>query len=120
MCCTSMDTATLVRRMKKVGTFGTRFGLRRMLLVLLAMAASAFAQSQTAVQSQMPVQSQTQAAPASRDQLTVAATIHGTLKLDGGWRFRVGDDPTWSDPAYDDSKWDKINVTTPASFATPR
>lgn len=25
--------------------------------------------------------------------------------LDGSWRFHVGDDPRWADPAFDDSHW---------------
>lgn len=49
---------------------------------------------------------------AGREQVVVPSSIHGTIKLDGNWRFHTGDDPAWADPAFDDSTWDKINVTT--------
>ena len=49
---------------------------------------------------------------AGREQVVVPSGIHGTIKLDGNWRFHTGDDPAWADPAFDDSTWDKINVTT--------
>src|SRR4051812_26101898 len=43
--------------------------------------------------------------------LRAAATL-----LDGPWYFRVGDDPSWSDPSTDDSHWDTIDLTaTPGS-----
>ena len=48
---------------------------------------------------------------AGREQVVVPSSIHGTFKLDGNWRFHTGDDPAWADPAFDDSTWDKINVT---------
>jgi hypothetical protein len=48
-----------------------------------------------------------------REQVVVPSSIHGTIKLDGNWRFHTGDDLAWADPAFDDSAWDKINVTTP-------
>lgn len=32
------------------------------------------------------------------------------LDLKGEWRIELGDDQRWADPAYSDSKWDKINV----------
>ena len=49
---------------------------------------------------------------AGREQVVVPSGIHGTIKLDGNWRFHTGDDPAWADPAFDDSAWEKINVTT--------
>jgi sigma-B regulation protein RsbU (phosphoserine phosphatase) len=48
-----------------------------------------------------------------REQVIVPSSIHGIIKLDGNWRFHTGDDPSWADPAFDDSAWDKINVTMP-------
>ncbi|GAB4288958.1 MAG: hypothetical protein Kow0098_06590 [Ignavibacteriaceae bacterium] len=30
--------------------------------------------------------------------------------LRGSWRFFIGDDPVWSDPAFDDSNWELIKV----------
>ena len=32
--------------------------------------------------------------------------------LDSGWRFRVGDNPAWADPAFDDSAWDKVDLAS--------
>jgi len=34
--------------------------------------------------------------------------IHGAMLLDGPWRFQVGDDPRWADPAFDDSAWPTV------------
>ena len=36
------------------------------------------------------------------------------MKLDGPWRFQVGDDPRWADPDFDDSTW--ATVTLGQSF----
>ena len=49
-------------------------------------------------------------ASALRDQLTVPASIHGTLKINNGWRFHTGDDPAWADPGFDDSSWPKLSL----------
>ncbi len=35
--------------------------------------------------------------------------------LDGEWRFRVGDDPHWADADLDDSGWETMNLSAPAS-----
>jgi len=32
------------------------------------------------------------------------------LDLRGKWKFQIGDDQRWSDPAFDDKKWDEIFV----------
>jgi hypothetical protein len=34
--------------------------------------------------------------------------MHGILELDGPWRFQMGDDPRWADPAFDDSSWPTV------------
>jgi hypothetical protein len=34
----------------------------------------------------------------------------GTIPLDKGWRFHLGDDKAWADPALDDSNWEPIRV----------
>jgi hypothetical protein len=54
-----------------------------------------------------------QPAPAMREQLVVPSTIHGTMRIDNAWRFRMGDDPAWANPTFDDSSWDKINLNAP-------
>ena len=30
------------------------------------------------------------------------------MQLDGPWRFQMGDDPRWADPAFDDSAWPTV------------
>ncbi|MGB6689444.1 MAG: GGDEF domain-containing protein, partial [Terracidiphilus sp.] len=32
------------------------------------------------------------------------------IDLDGPWRFQIGDDPTWADPGFDDSKWQTVTL----------
>jgi hypothetical protein len=32
------------------------------------------------------------------------------MKLDGPWRFQVGDDPRWAEPDFDDSAWPTISL----------
>jgi stage II sporulation SpoE-like protein len=46
-----------------------------------------------------------------RDETVVPATIHGAIKINNSWRFRAGDDPAWANPDFDDSGWDKIDLT---------
>jgi len=90
--------------MKNAGKPMARF---RGWMILLCLAAPAvpvcYAQGQPAPQP---------SAPAIVEQLTVPATIHGTMKIASGWRFRVGDDPAWANPAFDDSSWDKIDLAS--------
>jgi hypothetical protein len=33
--------------------------------------------------------------------------------LNGPWKFHTGDDPAWSDPAFDDSGWEAVDLTAP-------
>src|SRR6478752_2595870 len=35
--------------------------------------------------------------------------------LDGAWRFHTGDDPRWADVDADDSGWEVMDLTAPAS-----
>lgn len=53
-------------------------------------------------------------APASVPAAAPSA-MHGILELDGPWRFQMGDDPRWADPAFDDSSW--LTVTLGKSLA---
>jgi len=39
--------------------------------------------------------------------------------LDGPWRFHTGDDPTWADPAFDDSGWESVDLTAPPGAHDP-
>ncbi len=46
------------------------------------------------------------------EQLVVPSAIHGSIRLDGSWRFQTGDNPAWADPNFDDSAWSKIDLHT--------
>src|SRR5690242_7470939 len=35
--------------------------------------------------------------------------------LDGPWRFHIGDDPRWANADADDSGWETMDLTAPAS-----
>ncbi len=35
---------------------------------------------------------------------------HSEVILDGKWKFKVGDNPSWSSPDFDDSSWDEIKA----------
>jgi diguanylate cyclase len=39
----------------------------------------------------------------------------GLAPLDGPWQFHIGDDPAWSDPAFDDLAWEQVTVDKPWS-----
>jgi hypothetical protein len=40
---------------------------------------------------------------------------NGTVVLNGPLKFHTGDDMAWAQPDYDDSAWDKMDLTLPAS-----
>jgi hypothetical protein len=42
-----------------------------------------------------------------------APDLRPLLDLSGNWRFELGDNAQWSNPSYDDSKWDRIYVPSP-------
>jgi len=37
-----------------------------------------------------------------------------TARLDGPWRFHAGDDPAWAAPGFDDSQWERVDLTASA------
>jgi beta-galactosidase/beta-glucuronidase len=39
-----------------------------------------------------------------------ADDLRRVVSLDGYWKFTVGDDIAWANPAYDDSNWDHLTV----------
>ncbi|MGA9672869.1 MAG: 7TM diverse intracellular signaling domain-containing protein, partial [Terracidiphilus sp.] len=41
---------------------------------------------------------------------SIALQVHGTMILEGPWRFQTGDDPQWADPGFDDSKWSTVTL----------
>jgi hypothetical protein len=54
--------------------------------------------------------SQAAAQPATAATL---ASFQGSIKLDGPWKFQLGDDPKWADPAFDDSSWTTVSLSQP-------
>src|SRR5215472_4616650 len=36
---------------------------------------------------------------------------HCLVALNGPWRFHTGDDPRWADPAFDDARWEIVDLT---------
>jgi hypothetical protein len=63
-----------------------------------------------------PAQTPSAAAPVSASAPAPAPSpdlsgVHAVLQLDGPWRFSVGDDPRWADPAFDDSSWLPVNAS---------
>src|SRR3984957_4828702 len=53
------------------------------------------------------------AGPGVAQALKVASPGTGSVPLDQGWRFHLGDDLAWADPALDDSGWETIRVDEP-------
>lgn len=50
--------------------------------------------------------------PAARSEAPAALTLgESTIHLNGPWRFRTGDDPSWADVAFDDSGWENVDLT---------
>lgn len=45
--------------------------------------------------------------------LVVSGLGRGSSPLDGEWQFHTGDDLAWASPAFDDSKWERIDVSRP-------
>jgi hypothetical protein len=41
------------------------------------------------------------------------------VPLYGPWKFHIGDDPRWSDPAFDDSQWETVDLTPTPQTALP-
>lgn len=39
-----------------------------------------------------------------------AKDLRSLVNLKGYWKFSIGDDPTWANPAYNDTNWEKVFV----------
>jgi hypothetical protein len=84
--------------------FSGRAALSLIVIGLLALSAAvSLSQSAPAPQS---------GAPALSSQFH---TVHTIADLDGPWRFQIGDNPQWADPAFDDSAWPTVTPGKPLS-----
>jgi hypothetical protein len=45
--------------------------------------------------------------------LVVNGVGKGTIPLEDPWQFHTGDDPAWSNPHFDDSNWEQIDISRP-------
>ena len=74
--------------------------------IFLSLAFSAFGQDtrQTSVHPPPPVSSHA---------LWITGIGRGAKPIDGNWQFRVGDDPQWALPSFDDSGWEAIGADEP-------
>ena len=52
-----------------------------------------------------------QSPPAANTQAAGPVGVRAILSLDGQWKFHTGDDPTWADPAFNDSDWTTISLS---------
>ena len=82
-----------------------RVGLLITILLPLACAA------QTAAPSAQSLQSAINPA-GSVEQVRLGESV---VPLVGPWKFSIGDDPTWSQPGFDDSSWTEMDMTPPTS-----
>jgi phosphoserine phosphatase RsbU/P len=54
-----------------------------------------------------------QSAPAAPGAVTPSG--HMEAHLEGPWRFQIGDNPQWADPAFDDANWSAVTLDKPLS-----
>ena len=45
--------------------------------------------------------------------MVISEIGRGSAEIAGAWQFRVGDNPRWALPSYDDSAWQSIRVDAP-------
>jgi len=43
----------------------------------------------------------------------VVALTRAEMPLNGPWAFRLGNDPRWANPQFDDSAWERVDLTPP-------
>ena len=51
----------------------------------------------------------------TEDPVVLAGRLEDRVQLLDGWRYHPGDDPSWSNPAFDDSAWPVASSTLDAS-----
>ncbi len=55
--------------------------------------------------------------PGAADAPVEVTLGESTAELGGPWKFHTGDDPAWSQPAFDDSTWHSMDFNPPAGSA---
>jgi hypothetical protein len=91
--------------------------MRRFLLsVLLVSCLILEVHAQRASQTRAPKTPPAAAPSATATRVTLGQSV---IALTGPWKFRVGDDPHWAQPTYDDSKWESMDLTPKAGASDP-
>jgi phosphoserine phosphatase RsbU/P len=67
---------------------------------------------QAAAPQSTPAQS---SAPTGIRSNVVTPSGHTEAHLEGPWRFQIGDNPEWADPALDDTNWSVVTLDKPLS-----
>lgn len=101
--------------MKTIAPAEARFYSRLLLLVFALCAGSFPLSSQNGAQPPGSGKAAAPASPVLANASALQAPTHSTTDLAGPWRFKVGDDPRWADPAYDDSAWGTVTLGKPLS-----
>ncbi|HET8638035.1 MAG TPA: hypothetical protein VFL96_14400, partial [Acidobacteriaceae bacterium] len=60
-----------------------------------------------------------QPAPQQPSPATTVALGHSLVPLNGPWKFRIGDNPQWASPNFDDSTWETVDLTPAAGSVDP-
>jgi serine phosphatase RsbU (regulator of sigma subunit) len=60
-----------------------------------------------------------QNAPTAAAPIAQVTLGQATVALNGPWQFRIGDDPKWADPNFDDSAWGTMDLTPPPGSYDP-
>src|SRR5579863_9449243 len=60
----------------------------------------------------LPILAQAPSSPVNPAGNGIAAGVRGITILDGQWRFQTGDDLRWADPAFDDSNWPRVSLSS--------
>ena len=81
--------------------------------LLLLSAATLTAQQPAPVSASKTDLARLSAPGSSSPRLVIQGVGKGVVPVDGSWQFQVGDNPRWADPAFDDSKWEAIEVDAP-------
>jgi hypothetical protein len=89
-----------------IGGRGNLINLRSVLCWLAAFCTGGVPVAGVAADQSAPQVSPAVGAPAN----AVPGGMHAIVQLDGPWRFQIGDDSRWADPAYDDSSWPTVTL----------